>query len=244
MVYTQFQPHPALTPYIDAYWTVTGDGDGSKTEKILPDGCVDIIFNLGADFETDNSNFMMKPEKTYLVGPMTRFKETMMLPETKLLGIRFKPSAFSAFYKYTSLHEFTDQTIEFEKKLSPDISKTIEYSTAYLNHFFLNKLSKPRHVLLPVVADIKNHKGQINVNILAQTHFTTIRQLERSFKQYIGVSPKEFINLVRYQFTLPEIQNKTSNRSLLDIAFDCGYYDHSHLTNEVKKYTGAAPSQL
>lgn len=244
MAYNQFNPHPALAAYIDAYWTVAADGNELTTEKILPDGCVDIIFNLGADCKTDNSRFTMHNEKAYLVGTMTRFKETNVNPETNLLGIRFKPAAFSAFYKFSSLHEVTDQTVGFEKTLSPDLQKTIQYSTAYLNHFFLNKLSKPKHILLPVIADIQNHKGQLSAHALAQRHFTTTRQLERSFKQHVGISPKEFINFVRYQFTLSVIKNKASNRSLLDIAFECGYYDHSHLTNEVKRYTGVAPSQL
>lgn len=244
MIYTQFNPHSALTNYIDAYWTVAGDGKEFKTEKILPDGCVDIIFNVGADCKTDNGSFTMQNEKVYLVGTMTSFKETDMSPETKLIGIRFKPAAFSAFYPFGSLHEVTDITIEFEKKLSPDLQKTIRHSTAYLNHYFIKKFSKPKHILLPVIADIQNYKGQLNVKTLAQRHCTTIRQLERSFKQQIGISPKEFINLVRYQFTLSKIQNNNTNRSLLDIAFECGYYDHSHLTNEVKRYTGTAPSQL
>lgn len=243
MIYSQFNPHPVLTDYIDAYWTVTGEEKELKTEKILPDGCVDIIFNLGADCKTGNSSFVMQNEKAYLVGTMTSFKETIMNPGTNLVGIRFKPAAFSAFYKFDSLHHVKDQTIEFEKTLSPDIQKTIQYSTAYLNHFFLNKLSKPKHLLLPVVADIQNQKGRLTLQTLAQRHFTTIRQLERNFKQYIGISPKEFINLVRFQFTLPLLKN-TCGRSLSDIAFDCGYYDHSHLTNEIKHYTGVTPSQL
>ena len=109
MAYKQFNPHPALADYVDAYWTATGDGNELKTEKILPDGCVDIIFNLGADCKTDNSTFTMQNEKAYLVGTMTRFKETDFYPETNLLGIRFKPAAFSAFYKFSSLHELTDR---------------------------------------------------------------------------------------------------------------------------------------
>ncbi len=245
MNYNQFNPHPALSNYIDAFWTVKGEGKQLKTEKILPDGCVDIIFNLGEDCKTDNSRFTMQNGKVYVVGTMTSFKETKMNVETNLLGIRFKPAAFSAFYKkFNSLHEVTDQTVEFEKGLSPDMQKTIQYSTAYLNHFFMNELSTPKHHLLPVVADIQSHNGQMNVNTLAKRHFTTIRQLERSFKQYIGISPKEFINLVRYQFTLSLIQSRRTNRSLLDIAFECGYYDHAHLANEIKRYTGVAPSQL
>lgn len=244
MTYNQYSPHPALAEYIDAYWAVTGNEKEPKIEKILPDGCVDIIFNLGGDCATDNSAFTIRNEKAYLVGTMTHFKETTMNADTKLLGIRFKPAAFSAFYKFSSLHEVTDKTIELEKALAPDMHKIVQYSISYLNQFFLDKLVRPRHILLPVVADIQNHKGQINVGDLAQRHFTTVRQLERGFKQNIGISPKEFINITRYQFTLPIIKNNTGRQSLLDIAFECGYYDHSHLSNEVKRYTGVAPSQL
>src|SRR5882672_10380466 len=121
MIYHQFNPHPALSNYIDAFWTAKGDEKELKTETILPDGCVDIIFNLGEDCKTDNSSFIMQTENVYLVGTMTSFKETVMDPRTSLVGIRFKPAAFSAFYEYNSLHEVTDQTVELDKALTPDI---------------------------------------------------------------------------------------------------------------------------
>ena len=244
MIYNQFTPHSDLTNYIDAYWTVKGDKKELTTEKILPDGCVDLIFNLGEDCNTDNGKFTMKTDKTYLVGTMTSFKDTNMNLETYLIGIRFKPAAFSAFYKFSALHEVTNMTVEFEKVLSPDLNKIIKYSTAYLDHFFLKRLALPKHNLLNVIADIQFHKGQMNVQDLAKRQFTTVRQLERSFKMQLGISPKDFIKLVRFQFAIELIKRKTTNQSLLDIAFHCGYYDHAHLTNEIKHFTGTSPSQL
>jgi len=244
MNYRQFSPHPALAPYIDAYWTATGDDCGMKTEKILPDGCIDIIFNLGAECQTESNTCLLKNNQPYLIGTMTRFKETTMLPETELLGIRFKPAAFTVFYEYPALYKLTDRTVEFDKKLSPDIENAAKYSTAYLDHFFLKKLSQPKRSLLPLISDIKNCDGQLSVQALAQKHFTTVRQLERAFNRDMGIGPKEFINLVRYQSTFQKIRNNASRKSLLEIAFESGYYDHSHLTNELKKYTGAAPTQF
>lgn len=242
MIYTQFNPHPALSNYIDAYWTAEGEGNGLEAERILPDGCIDIIVSLGASCKTDNGNFLMENEKAYLVGTMTRVKEANLNRDSKLIGIRFKPGAFSFFYTFSSLHEVKDITIEFDKTQAPDLKKAIRYPIEYFNHLLLNRLSKPKHILLPVVDDIRNHKGQIDVKTLADRHFTTVRQLERDFKQNIGASPKELISLIRYQFVHSAIENNTTNRSLLDIAFEYGYYDHSHLTNEFKRYTGIAPS--
>ena len=210
MIYKQVKPHPALADYIDAFWTTTSNEKKVASEKILPDGCVDIILNLGDDCKTDNGAFDIKNGKTYLVGTMKHLKMVEMKAETELLGIRFKPAAFSSFYKFSSLHEITDGTVEFEKKLSPDWKQVISSSTKYLNQFFINKLTQPKHILLSVIADIKNYKGKISVNELAKRHLTTTKQLERNFKQYVGISPKEFINLVRFQFVLPVIQNKSS----------------------------------
>ena len=62
MLYKQFQSHPMLAYYIDAYWIVSGE-QGVRTEEILPDGCVDLIFNAGEACITDNGNFTMHHER-------------------------------------------------------------------------------------------------------------------------------------------------------------------------------------
>lgn len=244
MKYSQQLPHPSLASYIDAYWTATGAGVNSSTERILPDGCVDIILNPGEDCLTDNGKFLMQSGKVYLVGTMTDFKETRFSQHTHLLGIRFKPGAFPAFYKFASLHEFTNQTIESDKAVAPDLQQVIKNPADYLNRFFGAKLSSDKSSMLPVIDEIQRLGGQIKVEALAKMHFTTVRQLERNFKQHLGISPKEYIKLVRYQSAHSLIQDKRFNRSLSDIAFECGYSDHAHLTNEIKRYTGLTPSQL
>jgi AraC-like DNA-binding protein len=244
MQYTEFAPHPALAPYIDAYWTAAGDSGGMQTEKILPDGCIDIIFNIGPDCLSENNTFLLNSGQAYLIGTMTKFKETLMTPETRLLGIRFKPAAFTVFYDYPSLERLTDTTVALDKKFAPDINSAANYAVEYLDHFFLKKLSKPKRSILPIISGIQEARGQLSVKALAEKYFTTTRQLERAFNRQMGISPKEFINLVRYQTTFREIRNNTGQKSLLQIAFECGYYDHSHLSNDIRRYTGSAPAQL
>lgn len=47
-----------------------------------------------------------------------------------------------------------------------------------------------------------------------------------------------------FQAALKKLKNKSYNESFLDLAYEVGYYDHAHLTNEIKKFTGLTPSQL
>lgn len=244
MLYTEIAPHPVLAPYIDAYWSVQSAGQARSVGKILPDGCVDIIFNLGEDMGD------MKNGRAYLVGAMTTPIESHVSPGTRLLGIRFKPAAFWAFYSFSSLHEITDDNVECDKALAPDLMLggtvrdpgRMKDASEGLDKFFLERLARPKHALFPLLEDIRMHRGLVRVEELAQRHFITVRQMERNFRYYIGISPKEFLNQERFRYTLQRVNRRQPGESLFDIALECGYYDHSHLTNEIKRYTGETPS--
>lgn len=244
MSYLQIRPHSALKYYIDAYWIAEITGNAIHKTKILPDGCIDIIFNIEDDYRTASGSVLMKSESAYLIGTMLHFKEHHTSGSAKLLGIRFKPGAFSYFFNHASLHEFTDQRTELKHLELPLIHSINKDTFACLDRFFLRKLSLPKYSILLLVKDIKQQKGQLKVNELAQKHFTTPRQLERHFKMAIGVSPKDFISIVRYQFACHQIKNNPTRKCLAEIAFEAGYYDHAHLTHEIKRFTGSAPSHL
>lgn len=244
MSYRQFKPHPDLANYIDAYWIVEGVRSQYIQSNILPDGCVDLILNLRDDYRSESGELAMEAGKAYLVGTMTTYKTSYLNPDNKLVGIRFRPAGFSTFYRFASLSEITDERIEFDAALSPDLHKTEQHFLSYLNLFFLQRLTPPKHTLSTVIKDIERTNGRLSIQELAKRNHVTTRQLERNFQRDIGVSPKEFANIVRFQFALTQIKHNTQQDSLLSIALDCGYYDHAHLTNEIKRYAGSAPSVL
>jgi AraC-like DNA-binding protein len=241
--YHQFLPHPLLREYIDAYWVVRNDDRVSHSTRILPDGCIDIIVNIGEEFSAGD-NFKVKNGKAFLVGTMTHYIDTINLPGTHLIGVRFKPLGFSAFYKFSSLHEIANKSVDLDSQLMPDVRELNFDAVRYLDSYFFERLSKPSHFLQEIIDHVTTHHGNITVDGLSHQYAMSPRKLERNFKQYLGVSPKEFINFKRYQHAVNLIRQRQSKTSLLDIALDCGYYDHSHLTNEIRKYSGITPSIL
>jgi AraC-like DNA-binding protein len=244
MGYREFLPHPSLRPYIDAYWTVESEDRYPTTHRIYPDGCIDIIINLGEDFSTDSHQFTMKTGGIYLVGTMTRYKDTVRQPGSSLLGIRFKPLGFPSFYKFHSLHEIKDDTVEFDPRLVPEIHELVRDPFPTLDKFFHKKLNTHPQRLNHLLNDMSSRKGNFSIEALAKDHSVTTRQLERNFKNYIGVSPKEYANFLRYRNAAHLIANSTGKNDLLDVALVAGYYDHAHMTNEIRRYTGVAPSHL
>jgi AraC-like DNA-binding protein len=241
---TEFTPHSQLASFIDAYWDITCNEGVTSINKVLPDGCVDIIINLGENFHIECENVVLKSEKAYLGGAITHFKEAKTLRETHLIGVRFKPSAFSHFYTFSSLHEVTNNIVELSVDLIPKIGSFSKNISFAFDSFYYNKLIQPKCSLLPIIETVNKHHGDVSIYELADRHCTTVRQLERNFKYHIGLSPKEFINIIRYKFAQQLILTSHPKRTLSDIAFECGYYDQAHLSNEIKKYTGVVPTNL
>ena len=232
--YRETAPCAALSPYIDAFWTVTGANTTDQSDRILPDGCVDIILNTGPGFTTEQGATRMHTGEAYLVGTMTRFKEMVRPPGTRLLGIRFKPGGFTCFYDAALLRSSADHTVPFERSLFP-------CRTASLNRFFLDRLKPSARDLLPLLTDIRLQKALLTVDQLARRHYLTIRTMQRLFDRHLAIGPKEFLDFTRFQFAYESVRYRNDS-SLLDIAVRHGYYDHAHLSNAIRKYTGSTPS--
>jgi len=244
MKYREIKPCLKLEPFIHNFWELKGDENDRQWERTFPDGCAGLVINLGETCSTDNGSVSMNYGKTYVVGATTSFNDSFIDANTHLLGVCLKPATFSNFYNYAPQNELTNRTIEFDNSHSFNIEKIIKHPTNYLNQFFMDRVRNTNIQLQSVIEDIHCTNGQFSIYEIAERNHTTIRQLERKFKTHIGITPKEYSNIVRFQKALSIIKNSVQERSLLDIAFECGFYDHSHLTNEIKKNTGLAPSQL
>lgn len=244
MEYRETIPSKALTPYIHSFWELIGENKDKQWERNFPDGCAGLVINLGDTCITDNGMVKMDFGKTYVVGAMRSFKDSLIEESTHLFGVCLKPAVFSNFYDYAPQSEIIDQTVQLEKAYSFDIDTLIKDPIHYLNNFFINRLQIRNGLLKSVIDDIHQTQGQSSINEIAKKNFTTVRQLERNFKIQIGITPKEYSRIVRFQNALSKIKNSAQETSLLAIAFECGYYDHSHLTNDIKRNTGLPPSQI
>ncbi|WDO12361.1 helix-turn-helix domain-containing protein [Flavobacterium sp. WW92] len=243
MIYSEADPCAALQPYIHSYWKLKGDMQDSQWERIFPDGRPGIVINLGDDCITDNGQTVMEHGKTYAVGAMTSFKESFIGSDTNLLGVCLKPGTFSSLYTFAPQKELTNATVEFDRRLSFDTSRIMKEGEGYLNRFFTGRMGDRDLNLQHILDDISACRGNLNIRELASRNCTTVRQLERNFATHIGLTPKEYSSIIRLQNTMAQLE-KSKAASLSEIAFDCGYYDHAHLANEIKKFTGLTPTQL
>jgi PAS domain S-box-containing protein len=88
---------------------------------------------------------------------------------------------------------------------------------------------------------LANFEESLKVPDLAEMAALTTAQLERRFKKVFGVTVGEFINKTRVRAAI--VMLETTDTTLSNIAYSCGFCDQSALTRKVKAATGMTPAQ-
>ena len=68
------------------------------------------------------------------------------------------------------------------------------------------------------------------------------KQLINRFRQHIGLPPKLAARVIRFSHAVRLLQ-ESEERNWMDIAFDAGYYDQSHLIRDFLEFTGSTPTE-
>ncbi|SEN03623.1 AraC-type DNA-binding protein [Mucilaginibacter gossypiicola] len=255
MSFTNLLPAIDWREHIAAYWArKTEPDETSFARRVYADGCIDLIYNAGysiAHFYPMAGQQMeipLRPGQLYLGGTMTAYGVLKSDVGCLLTGIRFWPGGFYALFPKTT-QPAVDSLIEFPNEELCKLMGDAENIDIRLDQWFADRLApKPgKYDFAFLRKRMYNSGGQVSVEELAEEMFVSNRTLERIFKQNVGIPPKEFLRIVRFREVLKRLRNAppaATKESLLQIAFELGYFDHAHLTNEFKKYSGVLPSEL
>ena len=116
----------------------------------------------------------------------------------------------------------------------------------YIEEYLLGKLNCLNNIdkqFIYVAEYIRMTNGMVLVNELLDKVCLSQRQFERQFKNLTGTTPKMFSSITRFSLSEKYLRLHP-NESLFSVALDCGYYDHSHLIREFKRFGGASPQAL
>lgn len=85
--------------------------------------------------------------------------------------------------------------------------------------------------------------GSFSVDKLAKSACLSPRQLDRKFHEWIGLSPKLFLQMARFDKAF-RMKNRYPDKDWLSIALHLDYHDYQHLSKDYKLFTGYTPKQF
>lgn len=207
---------------------------------MLPDGCADLLFDLGGE----------EPQ-AHWIGTMRR---AVLVPARRnavdLFGLRFAPGGLHALLGMP-LSVCTDRRVALDQwpaAWARDLMDRLagQPSLAARLHSVETALRRARpsaDALQAVTALAALERGPLPVSVrdLSARWGLTERTLERRFDAWLGVRPKQHLRYLRFERLLPRL---LEGEACAALTTDLGYADQSHLIREVRAFADASPSEL
>lgn len=216
---------------------------------------VDLLVNLGDPFTIETFCDAIQVDRgPYLAGPRPATAFIRREGELTLLGARFKHGAVAPLLPYP-VKELEQRIIPLAT-VWPEIAATlartgdrhsplpalVENLEAALTEL-LTKARKPDPMVRKAVKLIAQHQGDLEVSAMAAQLGVSRQTVKHKFDQHVGVSPKLFGKLRRFQAVLGRLTSGTKV-NWTQLAKESGYYDQAHLTREFNHFTGFSPQKF
>ena len=251
--YREYPVPPAVMPFITCIWSL--EGDGAPRERILPDGCVELVFHFRDQFCTHfaNGKSSMQPE-SFVVGQMNRFIEIEPRGRIGFVAVRFNARGAYRFLP-GSLKAAASAVVDVAdiwKTSYREWGDSIASATTMSNRVatveallfqMLRSGRGPDAIVDRALQLIAAHFGELKIASIASQIGTSERELGRRFENSVGLSPKQFSRVYRFRHALHRLRTKRPE-NLTETAVACGYYDQAHFNHEFRELTGIAPGEL
>ena len=187
-----------------------------------------------------------------LYGCVTKRFDYEISNTGEVLGFKLFPGMGRAFVDM-NLSNLTDDRLPLEELIGTEFTAlsesaldgntaitTVLDSVAEILAQRVGKISQPMIDVCRAVKLIENVKEICRVTDLVDYLEMSVRQIQRQFSTYVGVSPKWVIDRYRILEAVTEM-NSGEHTDVLELAIKLGYSDQSHFSNKFKKISGFTP---
>jgi AraC-like DNA-binding protein len=243
-------PAPDLAGLVDLHWHVRWDlpPGAAHVQGVLPFPCV----NLGHG-----------SDGPFVAGPVSGRDDRTLSGRGHALGTRIAAGLFPTLTTLPA-HVLTDRTVTFAEAFGPDgarLEETLAAAPGPAEHrAAVEAFLRARVVAAGADATAAQHRergrlanrvvtaiiedaepGRTSVADVAAHHGMTTRGLQRLFRDYVGLTPKQVLQRARLHEAVERVAARSAGAA--DLAYDLGYADQSHFTNAFKHATGKPPGR-
>jgi len=248
MQYFTIAPPVSLEKFVRYFWVL--ESKSAYTHHSMGSGCPELIFHYANRFDEINT----KGEReisfhTGLHAASSHSRQFITASAFGIFGAYLYPYAIPELFGIaanTLINQMPDlptllgndgRILEEEMLLAK--SNTSRYYI--LRTFLENRLIKSKQQYLPVfdvIRQVIQSGGAKKVQQLHSEAYLSLRQFERVFRHYTGMTPKSFTRISRFHMALEQYGQQNS---LTQVAYHCGYYDQSHFIHDFKEFSGLHP---
>lgn len=257
MFFDNPKPQSPHDKFVDSFIYFKGYTPQHSIERVVPDGHIYLIFELDGLSRCIYDNVSLKPtkhfSKCWLSGLQKNYISISAKENSEMFVIRFKPGGVLP-YLHSSLDEISDTVVDATEFFGDSVLKLREKMIGaessedkymlvnqFLTDHFQEKLT-PHPDIFEAIDRISGEPEFLETSMLelieesafSKKHFIDL------FRKSVGVTPKYFQRILRFNCILPKIQQQ-EDISWPQISAECGFYDQAHFIKEFKTFSGYNP---
>ena len=256
MFYNTHQPTYPLSRFIEHFWYHDGYCPGHNKQRLLPDGTSELVIDLRPQpkklFDRDDHTKHTSFRESWISGKQSRYIVIESACDSSMIGVHFRPGGTYPFLGFP-LAELTDQVVELDLlwgravyTLREQILEAlgVDQKFAVLERFLMSKFDANRTAMGRVeqaIDQVLRSPHGMTMRDIAWRIGITPKHLISLFDKFIGLKPKAFGRICRFQRALHVIEHD-SPVAWSQVAARTGHSDQAHLIKEFRHFSGLTPS--
>ena len=196
----------------------------------------------------------LRPRTVVYGQQLTRLDLVLCQGEYMMVDVQFQPGVLAKFLRQPLL-EFVNQNVDAEAVLGPEVRRLndqLANATDYgqlvplLEDYLWPRLQAEKLTLRPIdrVSQLMRQAARPESLAAWASHAClSLSQFERLFRQQMGVSPKLYARIVRFDHAF-RLKEAAPALDWLDVALHAGYHDYQHLVKDFQQFAGTTPPRL
>ena len=250
------KPKPPLSKFVESFWLYEGHAAEHKTERILPTGTLEIAINLRQNellfYDSERPENCSRFSGAIVSGAHGRGFAPDTAEAACIIGVHFQPGGAFPFLGLPA-GDLADTHVDLEtlwgrsaRRLREQLceARTSAERFQLLQQALLGRLCRgvEQHYAVSTALEMFwRHQAGATVREAAKYLGLSQRRFIQVFKAEVGMTPKLFSRIQRFQQTRTFIQQNPAP-NWADLAVDFGYFDQSHLIREFLEFSGLTPT--
>ena len=249
-------PSPPLRSLVQTYVHLQVVADEPIYRPVPARSAQALEFTLGEPYRVHRCDYASTEiaHPVAIIGSQTFPRVRLEISgNTENFVVVFQPAGMDHLLATRSV-EFTNQHFDAHDvlgrtvhQLAAELSDTSTFAgrISVANRFFESRISGRLHSdhLASVAREILRDRGRVRVTDLADRTGLSLRQFERRFTERIGMTPKMYARIVRFESAVL-IKTRSPAASWTAIAHDLGYYDQMHMVHDFRLLSGSRPTSI
>lgn len=245
-----FRPCAVLEPFIRYYWVLRCDEE--RSALTFPIGCPQLIFHRGSCFRLPELDLR---QARFSISGQVNFPAIVSSERgVETIVVVFRPHALATVFGVPVATFYNREIDGFAlgdralNRLAQEVlnADSAECAIKVIDRRLAARLSE---AMLPefdrvdaVMRYLAAERMAVRVEEMARRACLSRKQFERVFFKTVGMNPKEYSAIVRFQRAMWLMQRGVADP--LDVVGYCGYADQSHFIRECRRFSGMTPGRL